>query len=340
MLFQTSDTTWEAYNTWGGTSLYTPDYPAGRAYAVSYERPFANRTTSQQNFFFADEYPMIRYLEENGYDVSYTSGQFIAETSGADIVDHKIFLSVGHDEYWSAAIQQRHGRPQCRREPGVLQRKRGLLEDALGRRHRCSGDPYDTMVCYKETLDNAITDPDPGVWTGTWADPRFSPPEDGGIAQNELTGTLFTMNALTTDATSSTSFELTSNYAALRFWRNTSVASLVGSQTLSVGDHTLGYEADSDVDNGFRPAGLIDLSATTVNASSVLQDYGGTFAAATIVQNMTEYRTSSGVVFAPGPCSTRGVSTTITTSIPAQWTRICSRPRSICLPTWACSQRR
>ncbi len=340
MLFQTSDTTWEAYNTWGGTSLYTPDYPAGRAYAVSYERPFANRTTSQQNFFFADEYPMIRYLEENGYDVSYTSGQFIAETSGADIVDHKIFLSVGHDEYWS---QEQFNGVMAARDAGVnlaffsgnevFWKTRWVADDA--------GDPYDTMVCYKETLDDAITDPDPGVWTGTWADPRFSPPEDGGIAQNELTGTLFTMNALTTDATSSTSFELTSNYAALRFWRNTSVASLVGSQTLSVGDHTLGYEADSDVDNGFRPAGLIDLSATTVNASSVLQDYGGTFAAATIVQNMTEYRASSGaLVFAPGPCSTRGVSTTITTSIPAQWTRICSRPRSICLPTWACSQRR
>ena len=31
LLFQTSDETWEAYNTWGGSSLYTPNYPAGRA---------------------------------------------------------------------------------------------------------------------------------------------------------------------------------------------------------------------------------------------------------------------------------------------------------------------
>ena len=104
------------------------------------------------------------------------------------------------------------------------------------------------------------------------------------------------MNALTTDATSSTSFTLSASYASLRFWRNTSVASLTGSKTLSVGDHTLGYEADSDIDNGFRPAGLIDLSATTVNASSVLQDYGATFAAATIIQNMTEYRAASGAL--------------------------------------------
>ena len=147
LLFQTSDTTWEAYNTWGGTSLYTPDYPAGRAYAVSYERPFANRTTSQQNFFFADEYPMVRYLEENGYDVSYTSGQYIAMTSGADIVDHKVFLSVGHDEYWSS--EQFYGveNARCRRrQSGILQRQRSLLEDALDRRRRWRSVRHDGLL--------------------------------------------------------------------------------------------------------------------------------------------------------------------------------------------------
>ena len=36
-----------------------------------------------------------------------------------------------------------------------------------------------TLVCYKETLDNAKIDPNP-EWTGTWRDPRFSPPAHGG----------------------------------------------------------------------------------------------------------------------------------------------------------------
>ena len=31
MLFQTSDTTWQAYNDYGGNSLYTGAEPAGRA---------------------------------------------------------------------------------------------------------------------------------------------------------------------------------------------------------------------------------------------------------------------------------------------------------------------
>jgi N,N-dimethylformamidase beta subunit-like, C-terminal len=39
VLFQTSDTTWQAYNDYGGNSLYVGQ-PAGRAYKVSYNPRF------------------------------------------------------------------------------------------------------------------------------------------------------------------------------------------------------------------------------------------------------------------------------------------------------------
>ena len=42
-----------------------------------------------------------------------------------------------------------------------------------------SNSPHRTLVSYKETHANAKIDPDP-AWTGTWRDPRFSPPADGG----------------------------------------------------------------------------------------------------------------------------------------------------------------
>ena len=299
LLFKTSDTTWEAYNSWGGTSLYGPNYPSGRALAVSYERPFNNRTQNPTDYFFAEEYPMIRYLEENGYDVSYFSSVDTAE-NGSLILNHKAFLSVGHDEYWSGDMVTN---VEAVRDAGVslaffsgntmFWKTRFTSDDA--------GDPYATMVCYKETLNDAVTDPDPGVWTGTWADPRFSPPEDGGRPQNQVTGTLFMINQVSSALGSADSFSLTSQYAALRFWRNTSVATLTGNQGLAVGDSVLGYEADSDVDNGFRPAGLIDLSSTTINAYAALYDYGATFGPATVTQNMTEYRAPSGaLVFSAG----------------------------------------
>src|SRR5262245_22456896 len=75
LLFQTSDTTWQAYNRYGGNSLYANgagDLVAGRAYKVSYNRPFTTRfADTQKSFLFNAEYPMIRFLERNGYDVSY-----------------------------------------------------------------------------------------------------------------------------------------------------------------------------------------------------------------------------------------------------------------------------
>ena len=53
------------------------------------------------------------------------------------IRNHKVFMSVGHDEYWSgAAARERRGRARRGRQPRLLQRQRGVLEDALGDQHR------------------------------------------------------------------------------------------------------------------------------------------------------------------------------------------------------------
>ena len=43
---------------------------------------------------------MVRWLERNGYDVSYFTG-VDSDRLGAEIREHRAFLSVGHDEYWS-----------------------------------------------------------------------------------------------------------------------------------------------------------------------------------------------------------------------------------------------
>src|SRR6266403_2405650 len=96
ILVQTCDPTWHAYNDYGGSSLYTG--PTTRAFKVSYNRPF--NVPNPSTWLFSAEYPMWQWLEANGYDVSYIAGAD-TDRKGALIMQHKIFMSVGHDEYWS-----------------------------------------------------------------------------------------------------------------------------------------------------------------------------------------------------------------------------------------------
>ena len=108
ILFQASDPTWQAYNDYGGNSLYAGS-PAGRAYKVSYNRPFNTRGDSSHDWLFHAEYPMIRWLEANGYNVSYTTG-VDADRRGSLILQHRAFICLGHDEYWSAGQRTKIGR--------------------------------------------------------------------------------------------------------------------------------------------------------------------------------------------------------------------------------------
>ena len=82
LVFQTSDETWQAYNTYGGNSLYEctlcpPGNPKGYegAFKVSYNRPWHSPADDGgASWILYAEYPMLRFMEANGYDVSYLSG--------------------------------------------------------------------------------------------------------------------------------------------------------------------------------------------------------------------------------------------------------------------------
>jgi Domain of unknown function (DUF4082)/Bacterial Ig-like domain/Bacterial Ig domain len=296
ILFQTSDPTWQAYNRYGGYSFYYPKIPS-RAVKVSYNRPFLTRDCCAADFVFNAEYPMVRWLEANGYDVSYFTGIDSARY-GNLLPNHELFLSVGHDEYWSG---EQRANVEAARDAGVnLAFFSGnevfwktRWEPSMG-----SSTPHRTLVSYKETFENNPIDPaDPPTWTGTWRDRRFSPPADGGRPENSLTGTLFMVNGPQAD-----SIEVPAADGKMRFWRNTSIANLSPGQTATLPKGTLGYEWDVDQDNGSRPAGLFDLSTTTRQlANKYLQNYGTSYGPGTAVHSLTLYRASSGaLVFGAG----------------------------------------
>ncbi len=301
LFLQTSDTTWQAYNTYGGNSLYvgSPANDAGgaRAYKVSYNRPFnTNSGVEAHDFVWNAEYPMVRFLESNGYDVSYTTG-VDSDRRGDLIKNHKTFLSVGHDEYWSGT---QRSNVEAARDAGVNLAFFSGNEVFWKTRYENSvagtSTAYRTLVTYKETHANAKIDPqDPPTWTGTWRDPRFSPPADGGRPENALTGTIFTVNCCTTD------MHVGAESKGLRFWRNTKVANLSGGAKATLGDGILGYEWDESPDNGSRPAGLINLSSDSQNVSSYIQDYGTNYAPGSATHHLTLYRAPSGaLVFGAG----------------------------------------
>jgi hypothetical protein len=317
IVYQVDDATQEAYNTYGGNSLYQctvacpPGNPQGYkgAFAVSYNRPWHTADDDQQiapdgsyasgSWFMTTELPMIEFLEGNGYDVSYIASTDLDSSGSALLANHKIFMDSGHDEYWSG--NQRTALQTAINgglNAAFFSGNEMFWKTRYGPSQDGSNTPERTLITYKETHFNAPTDPqDPPTWTGAWADPRFSPPADGGLPANATTGQEFAVNAGSADLVVPAAF------AKLGIWRNTAVAKLTGSQSLTLdpGAQILGYEWDTDQDNGFRPAGEFDLSKTVVNVPQAFNDYGTNVAAATLTHNLDLYRNPSGaLVFGAG----------------------------------------
>lgn len=289
VVFQTSDTTWQAYNSYGGASLYQ-GVNQTRAYKVSYNRPFITRNgVTMRDYVYANEYPTIRFLEANGVDVSYVSGVDNAMGLG-NLTNHKVFLSVGHDEYWSTSQRTAVTRA---RDAGV--NLMFLSGNEVYWRTRWetsidgSGTPYRTMVCYKDTKESAPIDP--VLATGTWRDPRYA----GFLPENELTGTMYVGQGADLPV------QVTAEQGKLRMWRNTRLASLTPGSTTSVGTDLVGYEFDGSPDNGFAPAGQIFASTTTASVPEILQDFGNQTAPGTLTHHFSQYRAASGaLVFSAG----------------------------------------
>jgi hypothetical protein len=203
ILFQSSVTTFQAYNNWGGKSTY-PSNSHNEQWArkVSFNRPYARSQhphggsgTGAGEFLTAMsihptralstagwEYNMVRWLERNGHDVTYST-DIDTHTQAEFWKGHKAWLSVGHDEYWSYEMR-RH--VEAARDQGI-----GLgffsantcywqirLEPSLLR-----GEPNRTMVSYKEVAlqeDPLALDGDPsndGLITVQWREAPTHRPE-------------------------------------------------------------------------------------------------------------------------------------------------------------------
>jgi hypothetical protein len=97
--------TWQAWNPYGGYDFYAglgtcsaDVYPlCSRARVVSYDRPYAYGKGAAD--FLGSEYPFIRFVEEQGLDVTYVTDVTLQEHPSIAL-HHKALLSLGHDECW------------------------------------------------------------------------------------------------------------------------------------------------------------------------------------------------------------------------------------------------
>jgi len=256
-LFQSSFNTFQAYNNWGGKSLYDWNSPGGAAVKVSFNRPYAfgdqptsasgvgagefltNIQPADQTYASGWEYPFLRFVEREGYDVTYST-DVDTHSSGDQLLNHKAFLSVGHNEYWTweqrahvtAARDARVSLGffsantiywQVRYEPGA------------------DGAPNRTIVCYKNralTEDPFYLSGDPAQLqrvTVRWRDAPVNLPEDA------LVGVMYYTNPVHGDfiADSTSNFV----YANTGFSSGSSIPGLLGYEV----DQMFGHAPDGTV---------------------------------------------------------------------------------------------
>jgi hypothetical protein len=107
ILIQLATNTYNAYNNWGGSSLYIGQ---GRAklqgHRVSFHRPqMPTVREGKLRWFFAKwEEPFVAWAESKGYRLDYAVNSDLE--FHPEILEHyRLVLSVGHDEYWSAPMR-------------------------------------------------------------------------------------------------------------------------------------------------------------------------------------------------------------------------------------------
>jgi Domain of unknown function (DUF4347)/Domain of unknown function (DUF4082) len=262
--FQDAIATAQAYNNYGGYSVYDFNSNGGqRAYQVSFDRPFQYNTSTaaeQFNNTLTWEYNMTRWLESQGYDVSYYTSLDVS-TNPLQLYSQKTFLSVGHDEYWSG--DQRNNVEKARDNGTNLAFfSANTAYWQVRYDPSTSGQANRVMTIYKDSTGigtNPSLDPiaqtNPTVATTLFRSPQVNRPENallgvgyigdigaGGVYQG---------------------FDYVVSNAFDPYYANTGLQN--GDRLTGL----VGYEYDGLLNNGLAPAGLVILSQSPVPSSGL-----------------------------------------------------------------------
>ncbi|HVX23447.1 MAG TPA: N,N-dimethylformamidase beta subunit family domain-containing protein [Acidimicrobiales bacterium] len=205
VVIQSSVTTWQAYNRWGGYSLYYGNLDGSlsfthapgngnfthRARIVSFDRPYDHDWASGAADFVGNELPVIFHAEHLGLDVTYWTDLDL-HAQPQLLANHRAMVSLGHDEYWS--LQMRDGAQAAVANGTNLA---FLGANACYRQVRFQQSPVGgnrQQVCYKDAAEDPMYGVDNAVVTGpSWESAPTS------WAESELIGSMYQDVAATAD---------------------------------------------------------------------------------------------------------------------------------------------
>jgi PKD repeat protein len=311
LLYKLPIATYQAYNYFNGHSLYRFNSAGfntitgtARAVKVSFERPFVN-DYNDANWFLKADFPMVAWMEKEGYDVDYTDNVSVDSNPG-QLLNHKTLVISGHDEYWSEAEMNGY---KAAREAGVNIASFSGNTAYWKVRYENGGR---TLVCYKAvegtkegsvpdgskgvndwgpdgikgTKDDAVgadgiagtKDDNPQYATTTWRDNGAPPgnpnaPPEGRVGpddpENSLLGSMYVGDNDNFD------YPLTipaanaeGEYAGDRIWRHTGISE---TQSTTIGSGLNGWEWDSIPTQAqytkFEPSGVKRVSLSDVGTA-------------------------------------------------------------------------
>lgn len=286
ILFQSSFSTFLAYSNSSGYSLYGFNSIGGqRAYKVSLDNPFAQTTTSTNLFdsMLHWEHNMVRWLESQAYDVSYVTNLDV-HANPLILRQHKVFLSVGHDEYWS--MEERNGVEQARNAGvnlGFFSANTAYWRVRF--ENSSAGGANRLMACYKDAWSQ---DPpaasDPAAATNKFRSQQNNRPE------NALLGVMYTGD------------RADNLYGGFDFVVTNSSDPYYANTNLSNGNKLsllVGFEWDAVVNNSSAPNNLVSIGQSAVTATSI--DYDVPAGTNYQISNAVYYTAPSGAkVFSTG----------------------------------------
>jgi hypothetical protein len=263
--------TYQAYNSWGGASLYTLGDGTVSSVAVTFWRPYTDDII--YGHFMSLDMPLIWFLERWGYPVEYaTDVDFhIEDDLGAEA---RVVVFSGHSEYWSGPMRDNAERLVS---SGVGLAFLGANDSFWQVRYAVEGtrNAMRTMICFKTSHDPLVSNRE--LATVLFRDHYIGRPE------NSLMGIMHPL------------YMSTRQFAPLIV--KAANESLFAGTGLGQGDSTTaigGWEGDRIEDNGLTPSNLIVLFESPYITKDGKTD----------LMHTTVYRGSGGAqVFAAGTVS-------------------------------------